>query len=332
MDLVPVGPDSAPSQLRALAMVGAAAQNGEGAPQRAFLAATQRVVLDAELALDALKPITPTELADAGLGAAEARQLVRFLVVMAMVYGPPAEAQIALVRGFAAALQVEEPAVDVIASLARGHRLRFRLGFLRRSHIRAYLRNTRAMLGPLGLVKAMLRFRGVIGEDAETLSRYRTLEQLPEETLGRRFFEHCTRAGIAFPGEKGGFPAGAVFHDVTHVLSGHDTSPEGEIQNAAFQAGYTKGDHDFFTLLIAVVLHGTGVNLTPFDMGYRPGRLGEGSLAEDMLRELERGSHVTRDLGDGWDFWECMELPIETARERLGIPSAVSGAPLEATS
>ena len=147
----------------------------------------------------------------------------------------------------------------------------------------------------------------------------RALEQLPENTLGRHFFRHCVDAEIPFPGEKGGFPAGAVFHDLTHVLSGYDTSPEGEMKNAAFQAGYTKGEHDFFTWLIAVVLHATGINLTPFDMGFRPGRMGEGRLAEDVLRELERGNGVTRDLGVCWDFWEYLELPIDVARERLGI-------------
>jgi hypothetical protein len=104
------------------------------------------------------------------------------------------------------------------------------------------------------------------------------------------------------------------------VLSGYDTSAQGEMKNAAFQAGYTKGDHDFFTWLISVVLHATGVNLTPFDMGFEPRRMGEPGLAVDVLRELERGSALPQDLGDGWDFWPYMELPIDVAREQLGIP------------
>lgn len=319
MDLLHPRPESAPSQLRALAQVGRAAEPGEGPPQRAFLAAVQRVVLRTDLDLDTLKPITPAELAADRLDPAEARQLVRLMVVMAMADGPPAEAQMSLLRGFAEALHVEEPAVEVIGHLAKGRVLRFRLAFLRRSHIRAYLRNTRAMSGIPGVIKGGLRFRGLIGEDRETVSRFRALEQLPADTLGHRFFHHCVDAEIPFPGEKGGFPAGAVFHDLTHVLSGYDTSPEGEMKNAAFQAGYTKSEHDFFTWLIAVVLHATGINLTPFDMGFRPGRMGEGRLAEDALRELERGNGVTRDLGDRWDFWGYLELPIDVARERLGI-------------
>jgi hypothetical protein len=335
MDLLRPVPESAPSQLRALALVGAAAERGEGPPQRAFLAAVQRVVLRTDLDLNTLKPITPAELAADTLDPAEARQLVRLMVVMAMADGPPAEAQMSLLRGVSEALHVEEPAVEVIGHLAKGRLLRFRLAFLRRSHIRAYFRNTRSMLGVPGVIKGVLRFRGLIGEDGASVSRFRALEQLPEGTFGHHFFRHCVDAEIPFPGEKGGFPAGAVFHDLTHVLSGYDTSPEGEMKNAAFQAGYTKGDHDFFTWLISVVLHATGINLTPFDMGFRPGRMGEGRLAEDMLLELERGNGVARDLGDRWDFWESLELPIDVARERLGIApvdALVAPRPAEARS
>ena len=38
------------------------------------------------------------------------------------------------------------------------------------------------------------------------------------------------------------------------------------------------------------------------------------------LREIERGSALPLDLGDQWDFWPYMELPIDVARERLGVP------------
>jgi tellurite resistance protein len=319
MDLLHPAPESSASQLRALAMVGEAADGGEGPPQRAFLSAAQRVVLRADLDLDARKPITPAELAADTPDPAEARQLVRLMVVMAMADGPPDEAQMSLLRTFAHALQVEEPAVEVIGHLAKGNARRFKIAFLRRSHIRSYFRNTRAMLGVAGVIKGVLRFRGVLGEHAATLSKYRALEQLAEDTLGHQFFRHCVDSGIGFPGQKGGFPEGAVFHDVTHVLSGGDTSPEGEMTNAAFQAGYTKGEHDFFTWLISVVLHATGINLVPFDMGFRPGRMGEGRLAEDVLLEIGRGNLVARDLGDRWDCWEYFELPIDVARERLGI-------------
>ena len=243
------------------------------------------------------------------------------MVIMSLVDGPPSMEQVSLISSFAAALGVEEPAVKVVRHLARGRLLRFRLSFARRSHVRIYLRNTYRLLGGVWpVVKSVLRFRGVIKEDAEMASRFHALEHLPQETLGQQFCRHCTEEGLRFSGEKGGFPIGAVFHDFTHLLGGYDTSPEGEMKNAAFQAGFTRVEEDFFTVLFAIVIHTAGVNLAPFPMPVLLGRIGQGSLALEVLHGWQRGAAMEVDLGDNWDFWEYVALPIEVARERLGVP------------
>jgi len=320
MDLLRPGPQSAPYQLRALAMVAGAAEAGLGKPQRALLEAFESFVLEARQKIESLKPIAPAELAAQIDDPAHARQLIRFMVVTCLADGRPSPAQLSLLRAFAAALDVDEPAVAVIGHLANGSLLRFRLAFLRRSHVRHYLRNTYRMSGGVRpVLRALLRFRGIIEDDFETAARFRALEQLPDDTLGHQFFRHCSDADLPFPGEKGGFPEGAIYHDVTHVLSGYDTSPEGELMNAAFQAGYTKDDHDFFVWLFSIVLHAARINLLPFPIPALPGLLGEGSLALDILRELERGNALKQDLGDRWNFWDYAELPLEVARERLGV-------------
>ncbi len=312
---------SAPHQLRALVTIARAARDGFGPPQRALVSAMQTVIFRMNEDLDDVQTISPAELAGYIDRGSQALQLIRLMVVVCVADGPPCRDQVSLVAAFATSLEVQEPAVSVMAHLAKGRLLRFRLAFLRRSHIRHYFRNTYRMSGGLlPVVAAVLRFRGVLGEDTATVSRFKALEALPHETLGYQFFRHCVDAGIAFPGEKEGFPEGAIFHDVTHVLSGYDTSAQGELKNAAFQAGYTKDGHDFFTWLIAMVLHGARVNLTPFPMPNIEGLLGEEGLAECMLRELERGNSVKVDLGDAWDFWDYAEVPIDEVRERLGVP------------
>ena len=242
------------------------------------------------------------------------------MVVTSLVDGWPSEAQVALLATYAAALQIDEPAVKVISHLAKGRVWRFRLAFLRRSHLRYYFRNTLRLTGSrIRVAKAALIFRGVIKEDAALVTRYRALQQLPEASLGHQFFLHLSRAQLPFPGEHGGFPEGAIFHDFAHVLAGYDTSPEGEMQAAAFQAGFTEGNHDFFTWLFSIILHTTGVNLLPFPIPLVAGRIGQGTIAKDVLRALKRGTEVRQDLGSDWDFWEDIELPLEVVRERFGI-------------
>lgn len=321
MDFLKPGPDLAPYELRAMSMVARAAKSGLARPQRAMLDAARQLVLESELDVETLPPITAAELASHCDDPAQARQLIRLMITMSLADGPPTGEQMALLESFATALNVDEPAVNVVGHLAKHRLLRFRLAFARRSHVRIYLRNTYHLLGGvLPVVNAILRFRGMIREDRETAARFHALENLPKETLGYQFYRHCKEEGLPFSGEKGGFPPGALYHDFTHLLAGYDTSPEGEMKAAAFQAGFTQHDADFFTALFAIVIHTAGVNLAPFPMPVLLGRIGQGDLALEVLRAWQRGAAMRVDLGDGWNFWEYVELPIEVARERLGVP------------
>lgn len=321
MEFLESGPESAPYQLRALTAVARAATSSLGQPQRAMVDAVQRLVLHTDLDVESAAPIEPAELADHIEDPGQARQLVRLMVMTSLADGPPGREQISRISAYADALHVGEPSLRVVAHLAKGRSRRFRLAFMRHSHIRAYLRNTHRMLGGLRpMIRAFLVARGVIGEDRGAIARYRALANLPAGTLGREFYHHYTKEGLAFPGERSGFPVGALFHDFSHVLAGYDTSPEGEMKNAAFQAGFTRHKDAFFTMLFAIVIHTAGVNLAPFPMPVLRGRIGQGTLAWDVLHGLQRGAAMKLDLGDGWDFWEYVELPIEEARARLGIP------------
>ena len=110
-----------------------------------------------------------------------------------------------------------------------------------------------------------------------------------------------------------------MYHDFAHLLAGYDTTPEGEMKNAAFQAGFCQGDEDFFTMLFAISIHTTGVNLAPFPMPKQLGRIAEGNLALETLHGWQRGAAMNKDLGDDWNFWDYVELPIDVVREKLGV-------------
>jgi hypothetical protein len=320
MDFLKTKPDTAPYALQAMTMVARAASNGLRQPQLAMLDATQRLVLDTDLDVQSLPSVTPENLATHFDDPAQARQLVRLMVVLSLAEGPPCMKQMTLLDAFAAALDVEEPSVNVVRHLAKRHLLRFRFAFARRSHVRTYFRNTRLLQGGVfGLIKALLRFKGVIGEDRALAARFYALKELPADTLGYQFFRHCTDEGLKFSGEKGGFPVGALYHDFSHLLSGYDTTPEGEMKAASFQAGFCQGDEDFFTMLFAIVIHTAGVNLAPFPMPVLLGRIGQKNLALEVLHAWQRGAEMKVDLGSNWDFWEYVELPMDVVRERLGV-------------
>ncbi len=331
MKLITPDSDTSRAHLRALVAIAHAGSSGAlTQAQRAVLEALAKLAFRVELDRVELgvELDTHVELGARGTSAGarprpadEALQLVRLMLIVSLADGPPSAEQITMIERAARDLAVDEPAVGVLKLLAEDRTVRFRIGFMRRSHIRNYFANTYRLGGAGAVAKGILVFRGV-RKDPGLSARYRALGELPADALGRHFHDHCVAAGIAFPGEKGGFPEGAVYHDFTHVLSGYDTSPEGEMKAAAFQAGYTRGDWDFFTLLFALVIHTAGVNLAPFPMPRLPGRIGQPNLAVEVLHALQRGSVMNRDLGDGWNFWDVVEEPIDTVRQKLGIEPA----------
>jgi ubiquinone biosynthesis protein Coq4 len=136
-----------------------------------------------------------------------------------------------------------------------------------------------------------------------------------------RFYQ---KNGFSMPGEKGGFPEAGLYHDLSHVLGGYDTDPEGEVEVASFSAGY-KRTRPFYMVMFAVMVFSTGVNVRPTAGNVTTGVLGKPGMAERMFAAIERGSQVNTDLSDKWDYWPYVELPLEEARRRLNVVAKASG-------
>ncbi len=313
--------DQAFDSLRVLVMIAKVADNGFAQPQRALLSAIQKCLLHTELKIEDLEAITAKELSKRFTDPLKSRQLIQQMIIVGLADGPPSKAQSELVSDIATALKVHEPAVKVIADLMQGNRIRFRLGFYRHSHLLEYFGTQfRTQGGVVGVIKGILGFRGFV-ENRELADKFHALANLPKDTLGHQFFQHCKNNGLSFPGEKGGFPVGAVWHDFGHVLGAYDTSPEGEIMAASFQAGYRRNENAFFTMLFALLIHTSGINMAPFDMPVLKGRIGNGNLAVKMFNAWLKGVATTVDIGADWDFWPYVNQPIDQVRKQLGVDS-----------
>jgi hypothetical protein len=74
--------------------------------------------------------------------------------------------------------------------------------------------------------------------DPVLVEKHEALGRLPKGTLGRGYWEIYKKNGYAFPGDPNAVNvAFARPHDSTHVISGYDTSPHGEILVSTFTAG-----------------------------------------------------------------------------------------------
>src|SRR5262249_19041969 len=141
--------------------------------------------------------------------------------------------------------------------------------------------------GLKGLWKLLKVFRQK-HEDPALAWKYKKLGLLPEGTLGREFWTHLTEREFPFPGEKGGLQERGVHHDLTHVLTGYDTDPQGETKIAAFYAGYKKEDPFAFIFMVLVMFHiGKSIAptaaVTPATMQVDP---------KKMIRAMQRGAQI----------------------------------------
>ena len=322
MQLMQPDPAAALLGLRAMKMVATAA-GPIGPAQRALMEAARRVILHLDADIDTLAPVTPAELAADFPGPALRHQFVDGMLVVALADGVPARTTVARIEEFAEALGVAATELGDLHRLAEHHMLLFKLDFLRRSQIGDIMKNQLEQKGPLGLAKAVLGLRGVM-EDTALAARYRAWERLPEETLGNAVWRFYQKNGFSMPGEKGGFPEAGLYHDLSHVLGGYDTDPEGEVEVASFSAGY-KRTRPFYMVMFAVMVFSTGVNVRPTAGNVTTGVLGKPGMAERMFAAIERGSQVNTDLSDKWDYWPYVELPLEEARRRLNVVAKASG-------
>jgi hypothetical protein len=72
-------------------------------------------------------------------------------------------------------------------------------------------------------------------------------------------------------------------------------------------------------VLFAVMIFSAGVNVRPTAGNVTIGVLGKPGMAERMFAAMERGSNVSVDLSDKWDYWPYAGLPIDEARKRLNV-------------
>jgi hypothetical protein len=287
------------------------------ARERLFLDTYARICRFEREAADPL-PIEPGEVT-AITDAHQRKRLVQLAAVAVLHTQPIRPSAHAFLQALSRQLATRDSVIDVIAAVMQGRHLKARLLSMRRG-MRVMLKEAYTAEGPMGV----LRFVGALAlkltVNKDKVWQYKRLGLLPEGTLGRTFWRHMTEVGFGFPGEPAGIPDTAAYHDVLHVLAGNETTPHGEIQQGAFQAGNRREDGFFFLQMVLLQFH-QGVQVTPVTPGFI------GHFQPDLvLWAIHRGAMCNVDMTHQWDFWPLMGLTIEQARERVGLMPKLSAA------
>lgn len=285
--------------------------------EREMLAGAQRFH-GTSFDVDGLDPIRPAELAAAIVDPHLRRQIVHAMVICAAIDESPSAAELEVIQRFAAALDVEVAELAGLRKLIAGELISVRIDVLRRFWVRDKMKEEFRRGGFRWLGRSLAALAR-IKEDGPLAERYRALADYPEGTVGRSYHDAMRANGFPLPGEKGSFPEPIVIHDLTHVLSGYSTDPDGEVQAAAFHAGYRRKDPFAFVFFVLLQFH-LGIRTTPAGPAHR----GHFDV-EKVLRAIERGAAMNLDLTEGWDPWTIMDRSLEEVRAEFGIPALAGG-------
>lgn len=283
-----------------------------GPVEAALLRAVQRHILQTSFDLHRLSPIAPSELALELVRPEIRRQLAMAMVVLSFASGVASARHATLIQVYTSALGVTVREFEDLRLLIERRLATLRFDILRHMYIGDRVAELYQDQGFVGIVRALGGIAGVIERPA-LAAKYRALGKLPPGTLGRGYFDYAIENHFPFPGERGGAPEMILPHDLAHVLGGYPTDPAGEMQVAAFTAGFRR--EQTATILLFV--------LCQFDLGIKmvPQSAPEiGTLDPDrFFAAFVRGSKMTVDLFDQWDFWPLVGESVDVLRDRFGI-------------
>ncbi len=240
------------------------------------------------------------------------KRLIQLAALAVLLANPVRPGSVKFLHALSRQLSTHDPVIDVIDALAAGKHLKVRLLASRRA-FRVLIKEAYLAEGAMGV----LRFFGAMLLKARVnrnkLWDYKRLGLLPDGTLGREYWKHMTEIGFGFPGDVGGIAEVGAYHDVAHVLAGHDTTPLGEIQQGSFQGGNRREDGFFFIQFVILQFH-HGVKITPV-AAPETGNFDP----EKVLWAIYRGSKVNVDVTHQWNYWPLMRLPLDEARAEIGL-------------
>jgi hypothetical protein len=154
----------------------------------------------------------------------------------------------------------------------------------------------------------MALFLPYSGNRADPVRKTRGAGQITKRHR-RGYWEIYKKNGYTFPGDpKAVNAAFARPRDSTHVISGYDTLPRGEILVSTLTAGmHPKLPSEGHILPVIFSWH-LGIEINKLTRAFDP---------EQFWVAWVRGAQMTVDLfSPDWDFWDQVEDPIDKLRQR----------------
>ena len=264
----------------------------------------------------ALAAVEPSDLVAALRANGElVREAVKYLAVMVLVDGVLDKAKLARVLEYARALDIEADYLTELVEAASDH-MTWTIADMTRKNMESITS------GPWGKDQDpnawILPYTGANAQP-ELVARYEALGKLPVGTFGKALWDFDKANGYPFPGDPQA--PNAIFgtaHDSTHVISGYDTSPRGEILVSTFTAGMHPINPMAGHILPVIFIGHLGVKYNDF-VRYTTGGLDH----DEFWHAWARGGDMTVDIfAPEWNVWDWVERDLEDLRREWNVTPA----------
>ncbi|MEO0458551.1 MAG: hypothetical protein AAF152_18500 [Cyanobacteria bacterium P01_A01_bin.114] len=284
---------------------------------RGLIEASQRHWLNTDWNWDRLEPLVPEKWTVPLPDLIARQQLIQALVVLTVAEGRRDWQTFTRIRQLARILQVKGAGLRYLWLWCRGAERLLALDIYWHGFIAQKYRYEWQRRGWGWLIGGIGTYQGLWKNQA-LAQRYQQLQYLPSETLGYQFWHFYQQQHYAFPGEKKGIHEGLLFHDMTHVLGGFDTTPEGELLAVALMVGYQKSGDPLASLLFIILQQHAGVQTGLLSQA-KKGLLNQAAIADRFIQALIAGSQMTVDLSQTWSPWQVIDQPVESLRQRYSL-------------
>jgi hypothetical protein len=317
-------PDAAEARMIAGGVAAAVETDGRlTSLQRVMIEAVTESMTGFVVPVSVLPRLDPDEFAQALAGRDELFRsyMLRFMLLGALVLNPLPEEVVDRVETYARKLGVANDMLRIAHRFARGCYGIALIDFQRSGYMETWDPSRSRVLHTSRELEDA--WQEVVADEA-LATRWESLRDLDDGTLGKNVVKFYDARGFVFPGRPASAPPLLAQHDWVHVLADYGSTVEAEIEVFAFIARANDDPRAFSLLAQVISLFETGY--TASGMGlfqYDRGHLSHHGVALRLADALRRGAlsaaanHSIDFLSVDW--FDYAELPVDDVRERLGI-------------